>query len=112
MISKIFFKQKPAYILAALMKKEQVWYPSALCKEVDCTYPHMINVLKQFEENDLIETESLGRIKIIKLTEFGEELAKNVNQTLKNMDSKKSGKKPKSLEKTAEMIEKEKEKGG
>ena len=75
MIDGVFLKEKPVKTLVALVKKDRVWYASMLCKEIDCTYPHMINVLNTFESEGLIESEGQGRIKIITLTEKGEDLA-------------------------------------
>lgn len=75
MLESTFFKQKPARALAALVDKSRVWYPSLLCKQIDCTYPHMSNTLRNFEEDGLIVSHGEGRIRVIKLTPKGEELA-------------------------------------
>ena len=86
MITPIFFKEKPLNTLVSLGKKDRIWYASMLCKEIDCTYPHMMKVLKMFEQHGLIETEGSGRIKIIRLTEKGEDLAKDLENVLRRMD--------------------------
>ena len=86
MLSPIFFKQKPAKTIALLSKKDKVWYASMLCKEIDCTYPHMLTILQMFEEQGLVETEEQGRIKIIRLTGRGEDLAHDINNLLRRMD--------------------------
>ena len=91
-IEGIFLKKKPAKTLVSLMKKDRVWYASMLCKEVDCTYPHMINILSSFENEGLVETEGQGRIKIIRLTPKGEDLAhdfENVMRRIQKYDNKK-----------------------
>lgn len=51
-------------------------YATILSKEVDCTYSHTVKVLNTFKELGLVEFEKRGRIKIVKLTETGEALAK------------------------------------
>ena len=86
MITPIFFKEKPLRTLVCLAKKDRVWYASMLCKEIDCTYPHMMKVLQMFDEHGLTETEGSGRIKIIRLTEKGEDLAKDLENVLRRME--------------------------
>jgi len=84
-IEGIFLKKKPAKALVSLMKKDRVWYASMLCKEIDCTYPHMINILNSFESEGLIETEEQGRIKIIRLTPKGEDLAHDFENVMRRI---------------------------
>ncbi len=48
-VVEVLFKKKPAMSLIFLRDKKQEWYASKLAKKVDCTYPHMVNVLKKFE---------------------------------------------------------------
>lgn len=94
MITPIFFKEKPLRTLVALAKKERIWYASMLCKETDCTYPHMMKVLDMFSQMGLIESEEQGRINITKLTEKGEDLAKEFENILRRIE-KIEGKKQK-----------------
>lgn len=89
MESAIFFKEKPLRTLVCLAKKDRIWYPSMLCKEIDCTYPHMMSVLEVFEAQKLIESEEQGRIRIVRLTEKGEDLAKDFETVLRRMDKMK-----------------------
>ena len=86
MLSSLFFKEKPVRALAALTEKDKTWYASMLCKKIDCTYPHMINTLKLFEQSGLIETEGSGRIRIIRLTDQGEDLAHEFENLLRRLD--------------------------
>ena len=90
MLTRIFFKEKPVKTLVSLAKKERVWYASMLCKEIDCTYPHMINVLNMFEGEGLIETEGQGRIRIVRLTQRGEDLAHEFENVIRTMDREKA----------------------
>lgn len=85
MIDGVFLKEKPVRTLVALAKKDRVWYASMLCKETDCTYPHMINILRAFESEGLVETEAQGRIKIIELTEKGEDLAHDFENVIRRI---------------------------
>lgn len=85
-LSRFFFKEKPVRTLAALAKKDHVWYANMLCKEIDCTYPHMIGLLAFFEQSGLVTSEAAGRIKIVKLTPQGEDLAHEFEGLLRRFD--------------------------
>lgn len=91
MLSPLFFKEKTVLALAHLANDEKVWYGSLLAKEIDCTYPHMVNILHKFKEYGLIDTEEEGRVKRINLTPQGEDLAiefQNILRRMERMDSK------------------------
>ena len=110
MISGIFFKQKPVRALASLANKERVWYASMLGKEIDCTYPHLTNILKVFEEEGLVVTHGQGRIKIIELTDKGDDLAHDLENILRRMDKiSKHKAQEQSKEKNTEKKEKQSE---
>jgi DNA-binding MarR family transcriptional regulator len=57
-------------------------YATILSKEVDCTYSHTVKLLDLFRDYGLVEFEKKGRIKIVKLTETGEEIAKGAESVL------------------------------
>jgi len=46
-----------------------------LAKEVDCTYSHAVKILQTLKALKLVEFEKKGRIKLIKLTKKGNEVA-------------------------------------
>ena len=71
----IFFRRKPALMLVSLKKNTRMRYGSVLAKEVDCTYSHAVKILQTLEELGLVEFEKKGRIKVIKLTKKGVEVA-------------------------------------
>jgi len=50
-----------------------------LAKEVDCTYSHAVKILQTLEELKLVSFEKKGRIKLIKLTKKGLEIAENID---------------------------------
>lgn len=74
----LFFRRKPAMMLIALKKVSRAKYGSQLAKEVDCTYSHAVKILQTLEEIGLVNFEKKGRIKIIKLTKKGTEVAENI----------------------------------
>ena len=74
----IFFRRKPAMMLVALKKIARARYGSILAKEVDCTYSNAVKILQQLETLGLVNFEKKGRIKLIKLTKRGQEIADNI----------------------------------
>lgn len=71
----LFFRRKPAMMLIALKKVSRAKYGSQLAKEVDCTYSHAVKILQTLEEIGLVGFEKKGRVKIIKLTKKGSDVA-------------------------------------
>jgi predicted transcriptional regulator len=53
-------------------------YGSILAKEVDCTYSHAVKILQTLEHLSLVEFDKRGRIKLIKLTEKGKQVADSI----------------------------------
>jgi len=74
----IFFRRKPALMLVALKKLSKARYGSILAKEVDCTYSHAVKILQTLERLGLVGFEKQGRIKLIKLTKKGQDIADNI----------------------------------
>ncbi|MEK6915074.1 MAG: hypothetical protein AABW89_00855 [Nanoarchaeota archaeon] len=75
----VFFRRKPALMLVSLKKLTRARYGSILAKEVDCTYSHAVKILQMLEKLELVVFEKKGRIKLIKLTKKGEEVANNID---------------------------------
>ncbi len=74
----LFFRRKPALMLIALKKVTRAKYGSILAKEVDCTYSHAVKILQTLESLGLVVFEKKGRIKIIRLTKKGQEVADHI----------------------------------
>ena len=74
----VFFRRKPALMLVALKKLTKARYGSILAKEVDCTYSHAVKILQTLERLGLVVFEKKGRMKLIKLTKKGQEIADNI----------------------------------
>lgn len=79
----IFFRRKPALLLVALKKMARARYGSILAKEVDCTYSHAVKILQSLEKLGLVLFEKQGRIKLIKLTKRGQEVADSIENIKK-----------------------------
>lgn len=78
------FREKPALMLISLHKDQQsgniqMLYASNLAKKVDCTYSHVVKVLKDFEENGLVSFKKKGRLKLLALTAKGERVADHLS---------------------------------
>lgn len=71
----IFFRRKPALMLVSLKKNTRIRYGSVLAKEVDCTYSHAVKILQTLEALNLVEFDKQGRIKLIRLTPKGKQVA-------------------------------------
>ena len=69
-------------ILVSLRRNQQKGrYGSVLAKEVDCTYSHAVKILQEMEKSKLVQFEKQGRIKSIKLTDTGNQIAENIEGT-------------------------------
>ena len=82
----VFFRRKPALMLVALKRLSRARYGSILAKEVDCTYSHAVKILQTLEKLSLVSFEKKGRIKLIKLTKKGTEVALNIENIKKLVD--------------------------
>ena len=80
-----FFRKKPALILIALKKGGRARYGSLLAKEVDCTYSHAVKILQTLERYNLVSFEKKGRIKLIKLTNKGSNVADSIQKIIENI---------------------------
>lgn len=79
----IFFRRKPALMLVFLKKNTRMRYGSVLAKEVDCTYSHAVKILQTLEILGLVVFEKKGRIKLIKLTKKGKDVADCIEEIKK-----------------------------
>ena len=82
----LFFRRKPALMLVALKRIVRARYGSVLAKEVDCTYSHAVKILQSLERLGLVVFEKKGRIKLIKLTKKGKEVADNIEAIKKSLE--------------------------
>lgn len=76
----MFFRIKPVKMLTSL--KSGPKYATIIAKETDCTYSHTVKLLDLFKEYGLVNFEKKGRIKIVKLTELGEDISKSMESIL------------------------------
>lgn len=80
---KLFLRLKPVKVLISL--KNSPKYATIISKEIDCTYSHTVKLLDIFKNIGLVDFEKHGRIKTVKLTDVGEDLAKSVSTVLSKL---------------------------
>lgn len=88
---KLFLRKKPVRLLLSI-KLGGRKYVSVLAKDVDCTYSHTVKLLDIFKSIGLVEFEKQGRIKFVKLTKDGTELASGFENVLRKFSSLEKGK--------------------
>lgn len=76
----VFFRKKPAMMLIALKRIARAKYGSILAKEIDCTYSHAVKILQGLQDLGLVTFEKQGRIKLIKLTKKGIDVANHIEE--------------------------------
>ncbi len=74
-LDEIFLHEKPVKILIGLKADNNKSYASTLAKTADCTYSHTVKILEYFKKIGLVVFEKKGRVKYIKLTKMGEDIA-------------------------------------
>ncbi|MBS3132739.1 winged helix-turn-helix transcriptional regulator [Candidatus Woesearchaeota archaeon] len=84
-IFNVFFREKPAMMLVGLRNSKGGVYASSLAKSIDCTYSHVVKILKEMEKAGLVNFEKQGRLKLLALTKKGSDVADhldNIRSTL------------------------------
>jgi len=77
-IFEVFFREKPAMMLVELKNANSQVYASVLAKQIDCTYSHVVKILQEMQRAELINFRKEGRLKLLELTNKGEEIASNI----------------------------------
>ena len=79
-LARLFLRFKPVNIMLSL--KSGPRYATQVSKEVDCTYSHTVKLLDDFKKLGLVSFKKQGRIKIIELTNDGQDLAHSIEGVL------------------------------
>ncbi len=82
----MFLRDKPSKILLDLHGARGKIYATVLSKDSDCTYSHTIKILNLFRDMGLVSFEKKGRIKIVKLTDAGWEIAHNLDAISRKLE--------------------------
>ncbi len=76
----IFFRRVPANILVALRRNTKEVYITILTKKAGCTYDRALIILNKMEKANLVELVKQRRIKIVRLTDKGNNVAQHVEK--------------------------------
>ena len=102
-IKQMFLQKKPCQILLAVARIKKP-YVSLLMKEADTTFAHTTNILFDMESYGLIEFASEGRVKYVKLTATGKELAGSLRSIDRLLDGKTVFRKLSNLERSMDRL--------
>ena len=78
-IFNVFFREKPALMLLGLRDPKGQMYASALAKEIDCTYSHVVKVIQEMNSAGLVSFKKQGRLKLLSLTNKGQKVADHID---------------------------------
>lgn len=78
-IFNVFFREKPALMLLEMRNTKVESYASALAKEVDCTYSHVVKIVQEMHKAGLVTFKKMGRLKLLALTTKGEKVADHIH---------------------------------
>ena len=81
----LFLREKPAKILIGLKTAKGTVYATLLSKEADCTYSHTIKILNLFKNLGIVSFEKKGRVKKVRLTDDGWDIAHNLESLAKKL---------------------------
>ena len=91
-MEELFLRKKPVRLLLNI-KMGGTKYVSILAKETDTTYSHTVKLLELFKSYGLVDFDKQGRIKFVKLTTDGTDLAGNFEDVLRKVAKLKPKKK-------------------
>lgn len=92
-LEELFLRKKPVRLLLNVKIGNSPKYVSILAKETDCTYSHTVKLLEVLESLGIVDFEKQGRIKYVKLTADGLELANDFESVLRKFSKLKPKKK-------------------
>ncbi len=81
-MEELFLRKKPVRLLLNI-KLGSNKYISVLAKETDCTYSHTVKLLELFKGMGLVDFDKQGRIKYVKLTQDGTDIAADFESALR-----------------------------
>lgn len=103
-LKQMFLQKKPCLILLAAARIDKP-YVSILMKEADTTFAHTTNILSDMEAYGLIKFVEEGRIKFVRLTRTGKELARSLNSINGLLEGRSIQKSLKKLEIRLDLLE-------
>ena len=86
LLEDLLLREKPAKILISLKTSKESIYATILSRETNCTYSHTIKILNILQDQGLVDFEKSGRIKRVKLTSDGWDIAHNLEALTKKFE--------------------------
>ncbi len=80
----LLLHDKPVGVILSLKEGEK--YASKVSKEIDCTYTHALKILSELKSYGMVDFEKKGRIKKVKLTELGEDVAHGLEGLVRRLE--------------------------
>lgn len=90
-LTRLFLRLKPVKIMVSLKRGPK--YATQISKDIDCTYSHVVKLLDELKGLGLVGFKKQGRIKIIELTEDGQDLAHAIEGVIMKLGRVESGEK-------------------
>jgi len=103
-LKQMFLQKKPCLILLAASRIDKP-YVSVLMKEADTTFAHTTNILSDMEAYGLIQFAAEGRMKYVRLTRTGRDLARSLNSVNGLLEGRSTAKNLKKLEIRLDLLE-------
>jgi predicted transcriptional regulator len=86
MLEDLLLRDKPAKILISLKTSKDSIYATILSRETNCTYSHTIKILNVLREQGLVQFDKIGRIKKVKLTPDGWDIAQSLESLTRKFE--------------------------
>jgi DNA-binding MarR family transcriptional regulator len=77
-LTDVFLYKMPTSLLLTIRTYDRT-YVSVLAKECNCTYPHAVKTLWGMEKLGLVQSEKVGRVKYVQLTDHGKVVADSLS---------------------------------
>ncbi len=91
-MKEIFFQEKGKLALLALAEAEKP-YILGVARDINCTYAHTFNLLKEMQRQGILRSKKDGRTKYLALTPKGKQLASLLHKFISVLSLKAKNKK-------------------
>jgi DNA-binding MarR family transcriptional regulator len=71
----LFLKEKQVLAIVALRNTDTVWYLSKIARQAGATYVYITQLMYILEKKGLVSMETVGKRRMVKLTEKGAKIA-------------------------------------
>jgi predicted transcriptional regulator len=86
MLFPLFARPKPCRILMLLRDTEGAWHLSKLAKSSDTSYVYVTHLITELEKGGIVQIESKGKKRVVKLTEKGLGVANIMHELMSKLE--------------------------